>query len=68
MGMKNNDSEWKKWSSRLESGINGIWTQDLRVTNAMLYQLSYEAPSTLGAGQLVGFPWKKWTDKYVYMI
>ena len=25
------------------SGFNGIWTHDLRVTSAMLYQLSYEA-------------------------
>ena len=26
---------WSNW------GFNGIWTHDLRITNAMLYQLSY---------------------------
>ena len=32
-------------SSRLwkNQGFNGIWTRDLRVTGALLYQLSYEA-------------------------
>ena len=34
-------------------GFNGIWTHDLHVTRAMLYQLSYETThSPLGAGQL----------------
>ena len=49
-------NEMNKWSSQLgmqfkqlqfkpenNSGFNGIWTRDLRVTSAMLYQLRYEA-------------------------
>ena len=50
-------NEMNKWSSQFwmqfkqlqflsqkkKSGFNGIWTHDLRVTSAMLYQLSYEA-------------------------
>ena len=41
--------------------FNRLWTRDLAITGAMLYQLSYEATQTLGAGQLWVhmFPWKK---------
>ena len=31
------------WKPEKNSGFNGIRTRDLRVTGAMLYQLSYEA-------------------------
>ena len=37
-----------------ESGFNGIWTQDLRVTGAMLYQLNYEAIH-VGSWSICGF-------------
>ena len=33
----------KKFKPEQNSGFNGIWTHDLRVTSAMLYQLSYDA-------------------------
>ena len=38
-----NLSNWKEeaWKNQ---GFNGIRTRDLRVTGALLYQLSYEAP------------------------
>ena len=40
-----NLSNWKEeaWKKRKNQGFNGIRTRDLRVTGALLYQLSYEA-------------------------
>ena len=35
---KNFKKIWKK-----NQGLNGIWTHDLRLAGALLYQLSYEA-------------------------
>ena len=35
---KNFKKIWKK-----NQGLNGIWTHDLRLASALLYQLSYEA-------------------------
>ena len=36
-----NLNNWKAWKKN--QGLNGIRTRDLRVTGALLYQLSYEA-------------------------
>ena len=38
-----NLSNWKDWEAWKNQGFNGIRTRDLRDTDAMLYQLSYEA-------------------------
>ena len=56
-----NEIKMKKWSSqwtqfmqlRKEAWIkiqdfNGVWTRDLAITGAMLYQLSYEATDVGG--------------------
>ena len=37
-----NLSNWKDWEAWKNQGFNGIRTRDLRDTDAMLYQLSYE--------------------------
>ena len=34
---------WKERSLKKNQGFNGIRTRDLRITGALLYQLSYEA-------------------------
>ena len=39
---------WKKIQ-----GFNGVWTRDLSITGAMLYQLSYEA-TDVGSRSIVG--------------
>ena len=38
---------WKKEKERKKKtqDFNGVWTRDLAITGAMLYQLSYEAAS-----------------------
>ena len=33
---------WKKYKIIIQD-FNGVWTRDLTITGAMLYQLSYEA-------------------------
>ena len=38
-----NLSNWKKEAWKKNQGFNGIRTRDLRVTDGLLYQLSYEA-------------------------
>ena len=38
-----NLSNWKEEAWKKNQGFNGIRTSDLRVTGALLYQLSYEA-------------------------
>ena len=38
-----NLSNWKEEAWKKNHGLNGIRTRDLRVTGALLYQLSYEA-------------------------
>ena len=60
-----NLSNWKEeaWKNQ---GFNGIRTRDLRVTGALLYQLSYEA--TLGARSIywVHISREEWNDvKYM---
>ena len=58
--------EMKKWSSRWKQfmqlrkeawkknqDFNGVWTRDLAITGAMLYQLSYEA-TDVGSRSIVG--------------
>ena len=43
-----------------KEACNGVWTRDLAITGAMLYQLSYEATG-VGSRLIVGsFSWKKW--------
>ena len=39
---------WKK-----NQDFNGVWTRDLAITGAMLYQLSYEA-TDVGSRSIVG--------------
>ena len=51
----------KKWSSRWTQfmqlrkvqDFNGVWTRDLAITGAMLYQLSYDA-TDVGGRSIVG--------------
>ena len=44
-------------------GFNKIQTRDLRITSAMLYQLSYEATHWEQSQLWVPiFPWKEWND------
>ena len=31
------------WKKKKNQDFNGVWTRDLAITGAMLYQLSYEA-------------------------
>ena len=42
-----NEMKMKKWSSQKPEkkiqDFNGVWTRDLAITGAMLYQLSHEA-------------------------
>ena len=38
-----NLSNWKEEAWKKKQGFNGIRTRDLRVSGALLYQLSYEA-------------------------
>ena len=33
---------WKKNNNKIQD-FNGVWTRDIAITGAMLYQLSYEA-------------------------
>ena len=50
-------------------GFNGIWTEDLRDTGAMLYQLSYEASPEAGQVRVQFIPplmWREWN--YVVII
>ena len=52
---------WSKGAKKAQKkfwGFNGIWTNDLHNTGAMLYQLSYEA--CLGVGQ-------EWVQ-YLYLL
>ena len=59
-----NLSNWKEeaWKNQ---GFNGIGTRDLRVTGALVYQLSYEA-THWERGQFMSsyLPW----DKILYYI
>ena len=64
-----NLSIWKE-EARKNQGFNGIWTRDLRVTDAMLYQLSYEA-THWEQGQFIEFisPMRSENDvKYMKII
>ena len=59
MKMKKWPSQWtqfmqlrqKTWKKNQD--FNGVWTRDLAITGAMLYQLSYEA-TDVGSGSIVG--------------
>ena len=53
MKMKKWSSQWtlftqlrkEAWKKKKKiQDFNGVWTYDLAITDAMLYQLSYEAP------------------------
>ena len=52
MKMKKWSSQWtlftqlrkEAWKKKKIQDFNGVWTYDLAITDAMLYQLSYEAP------------------------
>ena len=46
--------------------LNGVWTRDLAITGAMLYQLSYEA-TDVGSRSIVGsyVPVKEMTLNYI---
>ena len=46
---------WKKKKERKKKtqDFNGVWTRDLAITGAMLYQLSYEA-TDVGSRSIVG--------------
>ena len=65
--MQLRNEAWKKIQD-----FNGIWTRDLAITSAMLYQLSYEA-TDVGSGSIVGsyFPVKEmsvndiWNKSYM---
>ena len=59
-----NLSNWKEEAWKKNQGFNGIRTRDLRVTGALLYQLSYEA-THWERGQFIEF--KEWNDvKYIW--
>ena len=49
-----NLSNWKEEACKKNQDFNGIRTRDLRVTGALLYQLSYEA-THLERGQFIEF-------------
>ena len=49
-----NLSNWKEEAWKKNQGFNGIQTRDLRVTGALLYQLSYKA-THWEQGQFVEF-------------
>ena len=38
--------------------FNGVWSLDFTITDATLYQLSYET-TDVGSGFIIMFPWKK---------
>ena len=58
-----NLSNWKEEAWKKQD-FNGIRTRDLRVTGALLYQLSYEA-THWERGQFIEF--KEWNDvKYIW--
>ena len=40
------------WKKKIQD-FNGVWTRDLAITGAMLYQLSYEA-TDVGSRSVVG--------------
>ena len=46
--MQLREEAWKKIQD-----FNGVWTRDLAITGAMLYQLSYEA-TDVGSRSIVG--------------
>ena len=58
--MKKWSSQWtqvkqlrkKAWKKKIQE-VNGVWTRDLAITGAMLYQLSYEA-TDVGSRSIVG--------------
>ena len=60
MKMKKWSSQWKQfmqlreeaWKKKIQD-FNGVWTRDLAITGAMLYQLSYEA-TDIGSRSVVG--------------
>ena len=83
-----NEIKMKKWSSqwtqfmqlRKEAwkkiqDFNGVWTRDLAITDAMLYQLSYEA-TDVGSRSIVGsyVPVKEvsvndiWNNSYIAAV
>ena len=59
MKMKKWSSQWtqfmqlRKEAWKKIQDFNGVWTNDLAITVAMLYQLSYEA-TDVGSGSIVG--------------
>ena len=60
MKMKKWSSQWTQfmqlrkeaWKKKIQD-FNGVWTRDLAITVAMLYQLSYEA-TDVGSRSIVG--------------
>ena len=60
MKMKKWSSQWTQfmqlrkeaWEKKIQD-FNGVWTRDLVITYAMLYQLSYEA-TDVGSRSIVG--------------
>ena len=60
MKMKKWSSRWTQcmelrkeaWKKKIQD-FNGVWTRDLAITGAMLYQLSYEA-NDVGSRSIVG--------------
>ena len=59
MKMKKWSSQWmqfmqlRKEAWKKIQDFNGVWTRDLAITGAMLYQLSYEA-TDVGSRSIVG--------------
>ena len=59
MKMKKWSSQWKQFMQLRKEAwkkiqdFNGVWTRDLAITGAMLYQLSYEA-TDVGSRSIVG--------------
>ena len=41
------------WKKKKKQNLNGVWTRDLQITGAMLYQLSYEV-TDVGSRSIVG--------------
>ena len=54
----------KKPEKKNIQDFNGVWTRDLAITGAILYQLSYEATDVGSRSWVHMLPWKKW----VFMI
>ena len=70
-----NLSNWKEEAWKKNQGFNGIRTHDLRVADALLYQLSYEA-THWERGQFIEFVspvrnemmWSIWNNSYLYYL